>query len=234
MLISELLRQLSYGELSNLSLSNSGDGTILDARVPQLAIYANDGLAQLFSKFQLLQKGLIIELQAGRTIYPLTAEHAYTVDPTEYIIDTVADPFLGDVAKILEVWDEDAEPIRINDKEDQWSVFTPQPHVLQVPYPTAGEPLNIVYQARHPVLVTTGVVATITAQEIDIPFYLEGALRSWIAYRVFSNMNGQDNKIAGQEHFGMYQGICASVEAQDLVNQTVSTTNSRFDDRGFV
>jgi hypothetical protein len=41
MKIVDLFRQLSFGELSNLALGNSGSGTIVDEKQPQLVQYVN-------------------------------------------------------------------------------------------------------------------------------------------------------------------------------------------------
>jgi hypothetical protein len=71
-------------------------------------------------------------------------------------------------------------------------------------------------------------------QEIDLPFTLEGALTAYIAYMVFSHMNGQDNSAKAQEHLSMYDMICGEVTDQDLVSQNGNTTLTKFDKRGFV
>jgi hypothetical protein len=69
---------------------------------------------------------------------------------------------------------------------------------------------------------------------IDIPRTLERALRAYIAYQHYSGMNGQENILRAEKHLATYEAICMEVEANDLVNTSISTTNSKFRKGGWV
>jgi len=234
MKITELFRRLSYGELSNLSISDSGSGVIPEANQPRLVLYTNEGLLRLFSKFILSEKELILEQVEGVRNYPLLYKHAVSSESNEthhYIKDDAGDPFTGDVIRILEVYDECGRRV-LNDQNDCTSLFTPQPDTLQVPVPAAERPLTIIYQARHPKLDDRPT--HIMGQEINIPLYLESALQFYIGWKVFSHMNGQENIIKGQEYLSAYEAICLDVEQRDLANQSFHTSHSKLESRGFV
>lgn len=235
MRIADLFRLLSYGELSNLDLSGEGSGTIKEERQPQLINYINEGLLKLYTRFPLLQKDLIIELQSDILVYPLRLEYAETVGsdvPFPFIKDRPGREFTGDVIKILEVHSSCGSELPLNDKGNPRSLFTPQPDVLQVPYPKAGTAIGVQYQARHPKLLDKG--RGMLLQTIEVPFFLESALQNFVAHKVYSHMNGAENTAKSQEFEVHFERICTEVEQRDTVNQTFGTTQYKLEMRGFV
>lgn len=234
MRIRELFRLLSYGELSNLDLSGEGSGTIKEERQPQLINYINEGLLKLHSRFPLIQKVLIVELQSSISMYPLRYEYAEsTGSDVDYpFIKDIAHPFKGDVIKILEVHSSSGNELPLNDKGNPHSLFTPQPDVLQVPYPTAGASLSVMYQARHETLSSTS--KDFLQQKIDLPFFLESALQNYVAHKVFGHMNGQENTAKSQEFLMLYENSCKEIEQKDLTNESFGTTQHKLEMRGFV
>lgn len=233
MLVSKLLENLSYGELSNLSLSGEGSGEILEAKRPKIIKYANDGLLRLFSRFVLDYNELLLEQQSFITDYRLTRNHSSSnterpVDAVPYILDTAAQPFREDIIKIIDAYGVGGHQYPLNDSEKPNSLFTPQPTTLQVPYPVQGALLSVIYQAKHVELAPDDLTA-----EIDLPEVLHEALSAYIAYKVFSHMNGQENAVKAAEHLANYESICGSVIENDLVNSSRSTTNERFQRGGW-
>ena len=232
MKVEDLFSRLSYGELSNLSIGNEGRGSIRTEDIPKVMAHVNDGLLRIYSRFVLVTKQLLIEQVRHITNYHLILKYAESSGsdvPWPYIKDLPDEPFKGDVIKILEVHDSLGHEFVLNDKDDPRSLLTPAPVVLQVPDPKAGISLAVQYQARHDILNNEDI-----EQEIDIPFVLEGALQSFVAYKIFSHMNGQDNQVKSQEHLNTYDGICVDVEARDLVNATFATSHHKLEERGFV
>lgn len=235
MKIKDLLSTLSRGELSNLSMSNEGSGEIVEAQQPKIIDYTNDGLLVIYSRFILSEKTLICEQVQHITQYHMLyqfAESSQSNEAYRYIKDMDKDPFLGDVIKILEVYDSGGYKRVLNESGNSLSLFTPQPHVLQVPVPIAGQALAVQYQARHKPLKLDG--DGFLNQDITIPFTLEGALRSFIAYKTYSHMNGPENKASAQEFFNTYDTLCRDIEEKDMVNNTSTTVNEKLEERGFV
>ncbi|MEQ1950937.1 hypothetical protein [Mesorhizobium sp. CN2-181] len=235
MKIADLFRRLSYGQLSNLSISNNGSGEIVEAKHPQMIQYANEALLNLYTRFVLKEKNLLIQQVEGITSYHLERKFAETSGsdaPHRYIKDLPDEPFMGDSIRILAVYDEFGRKMRLNDQEDPASLFTPSLNELQIPRPEHGRPLGITYQARHPELDDRP--GKIINQEIILPFIFEAPLQNFIGYLTYCHMNGQENIVKGQEYLGAYEAKCVEVEQRDLVNQTFHTSQDKLDDRGFV
>lgn len=236
MKVAELFERLSYGELSNLAISEEGSGSIKEASKPKLILYANDGLLSLFSRYILKERQLILETLQHITNYHFKKKYAEIAgndlgEPYKYIKDLPNEPFEEDVIKVLEVFDSSGQPRPLNDKENRLSLYTPQPDSLHVPLPVSGQALGVLYQARHPKLEDKG--GNVLDQYIDIPFFLEGALQAYVASKVFSHMEGQDNKITSVEHMTTYESKCAELETKDLINTTHHTSHQKLERRGF-
>lgn len=234
MKITELFRRLSFGELSNLAVSNN-DGTLVEEKHPQIIQYVNEGLLRLHSRFLLYEKNLLLEQYSHIINYHLIkkfSEHAGSNTHHPYIKDLPDEPFQDDVIKILAVHNEFGTQLPLNDKDNPYSMFTPQPDILQIPFPQERRPLAVTYQARHPILDDRE--GHILSQEIDIPFSLEGALQSFVGYKTYSHMNGQENIVKGQENMAAYEAICTEIQDRDLVSQSFHTSFFKLELRGFV
>lgn len=234
--LSELCEKLSYGELSNLAMANEGDGTIIEAARPKIVLHLNEALLDLHSKYVLNEKVLILQVDSDIPEYKLLRRYAASYEPGEdeinepirYIRDSTSDPFLEDVIKVLSVFDSCARKLPLNDEGDPHSIFTPKYNVIQVPCSCTERQLAVSFQARHP------KVLNYFEEEIEIPDILLGALTSYIAYKVFSHVNSQDSSLKAQEYLATYAARCADVTEKDLVNSSVSTSNTRFTQRGWV
>ena len=235
MKVSELFRKLSFGELSNLSLANSGDGTIALDKHPKLIGYVNDGLMSLYSRFVLRENDVLLRLVVPRRNYELNSRYSL-INPTPtpgddlYIDDSVERPFQNDVLKITAVYDGAGQLLPLNDPDSAYSMFTPQPAVLQVPKPATGAILAVVYQASPLPIPDDDDLTT----EIMLPPVLDKALQSYVAAMVFSHMGGQENTAKGAEHLAIYEAVCSQVEQGDLVNNSMSSTNTRFAKGGWI
>jgi hypothetical protein len=228
MLVRQLFKELSLGELSNLSLSAEGTGVIVKEKQEKILLYAQDALTKLYGRFLLSEKSIVVQTRADVTVYPLELRYAVsqnTPDLTAHIIDTEADPFLGDLIKVLSVVDSEGNYVALNDGEALLSVFTPSPSLLRVPEP--GPAYILSYQANHAELVDD-------ASEIILPGVLEPALKSFIAGKVYGHMNGQDNAVLAQNHMAEFEGVCLDVTDRDLVNSSTAQTSSRFQRNGWV
>lgn len=234
MKVEDLFKQLSHGELRNLSMANEGNGTIRTSDIPALTDYTNDGLTSLYTRFCLRERDLLIEQKIHITNYHLLSRFSASNpdrEPTDYgyIIDLPNDPYMDDAIKILAVFDQNGRERPLNDSEHLMSFFTPYPTVLQIPAPVGGEPIGVHYQAKHPVLEYGVLTST-----IDLPAVLQPALKSYVAHKVYLHMNTQENSAKAQEHFASYEAICVQVEGKDAANMSSSTTNTNFERNGWV
>lgn len=235
MRLSDLYTMLSYGELSNLAISNEGSGEITEAGKPRIVLYANEALTRLYSEFLIREKEVMILMYRDITFYHLSTRFAVVageeaaLESRRYLLDLPEEPFEDDVIKILTVYNSHAKRLPLNDAEQAGSVFTPQPTILQVPFPVEGMALTVSYQANHSKLEVDR-----PGQRIDLPDALNGAFTAFIAYKVFSHMNTAESTAKANEHLEIYQAIVQQTKDMDLVNASVSGTTHVFEKRGFV
>ncbi len=237
MTLAELFKRLSYGELSNLSISGEGSGTIIEGGRQKILVHLNDALTVLFTRFILNEKSLIVKMLEGKTQYYLrpefAASNAEELDETyPYIMDSVAHPYTGDLIRILGVSDDNGYDLPLNDRTHKNSVFSPQPGLLEVPNPDCSLYLALTYQAKHDAIVYENEESLEAV--IDIPLVLEQALTAYIGWKIFSNMNTQESLVKSQELFQHYEARCVEAENKDLMTISNSATNIKFYNRGWV
>lgn len=234
--LTQLFRELSYGELANLSLGNDGNGTIRAADQPRIIQFANEALLRLYTRFILKENDVLVELVDWITNYHLLGKFAESQAATSpqdtlYIKDLMRETFTEDVIRILTVVDSFGVTLPLNDPEHIDSVFTPQGNVLQVPNPVGGTALSVLYQAKHPTL--SNAAPLVLTQEIVLPEVLWEAFRAYIAHRVYTGINTQEAVGIAQTHFARYEAICQDVVDKDLVSTSLTSTNARFNKNGW-
>lgn len=232
MKVSDLLRDLALGELSNLALSETG--SVATERIPQIVLYANEALYRIYTRFCLKEQDLVLALHGHIPYYHFLPRFTYSRheeygEKFPYIMDTAADPFMEDVVKVLTVYDSYGQRLPVNDAELPNSVFTPQPNMLFIPNPSRANRLVVTYQAAHPKLSHEAL-----EDEIELPAHLISSLKAYIAFMHYNNLNTQEGQAIASGHLAKYESECTEVLNQDLVSTSVITTNTRFEKRGFV
>ncbi len=234
MRLNDWLDSMSINELSNLWIGEEGqlNGFNYKNRRKIVSIM-NQGLKALSSRFILVQKEMFIKTYPHITFYYLRPEYSQQSDsdrPTKYIQDKHCERYLGDIIKVLEVWNVAGLSYPINDPSDPTSLFTPQFDCLQIPRPDDTTVVSVIYQAYHPLIVD----APDGCRDINLPPYLEKALTNYICGEVYSGMNGQENVAKGQEFMQKYENICGEVEQKDLVASSMVPLNPKLEMRGFI
>lgn len=236
MKLQELFRTLSYGELSNLSMSGEGSGTITAEAQPKLIVAVNAALKDMFGRLVLLEKELLIKSLDWKNLYYLRKEHAM-MDPSnelKYILDTPKNPFTNDLVKVLHVRNECGDILPMNDAEQWASVFTPHFDSLQLTHPGAGQVFSVGYQALHPkILDTMDTADAVLNQEIRIPPLFEEMLRLKVAYGIFSAMSGQEMSLKAQSLEMAYEGKFIEIDQKNMIGDSGHDTNVKIYQRGF-
>lgn len=231
MQLNDLFANLSYGPLANLALGNEGAGLVSSAQETRIVTFANKALLALYKRFPIFEKEVIIVTQDGKTLYPLERIYAQT-DATEvphkHIVDSVADPFIEDVLRIQRIYDDFKNDVPINDSGDCFSIFTPSMTTLQIPDAGEGDIYYVIYQAE-PVKLVPGDMT----QEIPVPPALEDALEAYVAYQVYSPMNGQEHVARAAEYLARYEMLCDEVERRDSVRSSLIDSQDKFCERGW-
>ncbi|MGQ0565597.1 MAG: hypothetical protein ACT4OK_11070 [Gemmobacter sp.] len=234
MTLDQLFSRLSLGVLSNLSIGSEGQGMIPSQHHRRVAMMVDNALTQLYSRFNLLEREMVIRIYGSWTEYPFEKKYADT-DPTvgpKFIEDSLANPFTEDVMKILEIFNEWGEEVVMNDPGDPTSLFTPNSRLLLVPTPVDGDCYHLLYQAYHPKLALS--VPVQLSQPILAPAVLVPAIEHHVAYQVFSAINGMENASKAGEHLGRFEMICSEAETRDQATTSLVQTHSKLEDRGFV
>lgn len=230
------LFNLSMGVLNNTMYSRAWkDGVGIEALVPLI----EEGLTRLYSRFILREKHVIIEMRVGTTFYHFKRMFSVTgADPIQvpypYIMDLPGESFVEDVIKILSVHDTQNVLRPLNDPNQINSVFTPQPDILQNPYPRELEALMVTYQAGpEPLYTLNGDGNVELVGEFYLPPVLVPALANYVAYMVYSRINTAESSAKAASHLQIYEMICKDAEMFDLVNNSKSSTNLRFGQNGW-
>ncbi len=238
MKLTELFTKLALAELQGSK--HVEDGAVLETSKAKLTLFVNDALIKLYTRFVLKKSELLLEMNEWTTNYHLIPRFAVQYvpeseeddEPIRYILDLPLEPQKDDVLRVLSVFDSNGKELPLNDQNKFGSVFTPEDKVLQVPSPEAEKSLAVTYQARHQELVYSDDDEW-EDPEVKFPWHLDEALRSYVAYKVFSGTNSDKSNPKAQEMLALYEGICSDNEAKDISSQSAHPTNTKFEDRGF-
>ncbi len=232
--LQECLDVLARGKLSNLSLVSNGK--VLEEAIPKVVDAINESLLRLHTQLPIKENSLIVELYEGRTEYPLTSEHSVRnakgsiYDGFDYyIMDTEANPFVDDILVIQEVWDDLDRERPLNDPIHPLAVFTPEPNFISVNYSPDVRVLNVIYRAKHIILTPDNFT-----DKVDIPSNLIGALLSYTAYLLYSDLNTEIAVQNSQKYFAEYQNIIQEVIQNGTIAPDKLANGIKFFNRGWV
>lgn len=248
MKLTEILTQLSYGEFHLTNIGNSGEGTITDANYDRLVSTVNLGLASLYTRFPIKMDSLVLQLVAGKELYPIERKFAVTaltsLEPVKYIVDTVDHQYTNNWMKLLRVTTDLDEVLNLNDITDEYSITTPGISVVRVPLSIVNQgndlpdwlhtsTLKLDYRASHPVLPKGAGGYRPETVEVDLPYeYLE-ALLYFIAGRLMTPTGLVDNFSAGNNYTAKYEKACAVLE-RDNIRVDQGSMPDRIRNKGWV
>lgn len=224
MLLSDIFEHLTYGELSTLEIGGlKTGGEIAVSNYPQVISFINLGLVDLYKKFLISEKNVVLELFDHITEYNLKYEHAQSnpdpIDPeiTRYIADTGFEkPFEEDVLQIHSAYDVNFEEIPLNDMNQRASIFTISDDIVQIPYPGQGTFIDLIYHA-YPVKTPLNTTDPDT-YEVRLPLQFLAALLAYVGYRAHIALPAGDASKAS-EHFARYTGMCNEIRLLGTFNK---------------
>jgi hypothetical protein len=240
--LDDVLRDLTYGEFSQLNLGNFLPDEHENEPDPkayaQLCSWINLGLKAIYSEFWLATEEIEIQLYEAIGTYVISTDYSVTqgTQPTLYLIDSVSVPFTDNCLKIESVYDEEGNELPLNDDNyydeegNPFSLYTPTYRELQVPWPNSYNTLAVQFRASHPKITYTSGMDP-AAIEVKIPHQLHEALLWYIASRGFGSLGG-DQGAEGNDYYRKYQARVAEVKEQGLYIQT-EPSNARFEDNGW-
>lgn len=232
MKLNELMLELATGELSNLAFAKTG--VIAPEAHVKVINAINVALNDIFSRVALAEKEVLVETLDWKNLYFIRKEHA-RMDPTpgfiKYILDTPANPFLGDLVKVLGVTNEVGDPLPMNDAQQWASIFLPSFDSVQFNHPGAKQVFSVQYQALHAKLFTSG--DGYLNQEIRVPPVLMDMVKLKTAATILAPMGGQTESTKSQMLDASYEARHNSLVLKNDVGDTGVNTNVKAMLRGY-
>lgn len=234
MKLQEVFNQLTYGELSQLSIGGGEAGVIDPSNYNRVLAHINLGLTALYKRFNLKQGRITVELDPARTEYPLNNRFAVSnrnsKEVNRYIKDTSAVPFKGDILKVERVLAESGFEFNLNMVDDKLAMATPTASVLRVPQAILVPPddlpqemrtstLEITYRANHPLMVIDLEdmdADDVAAIELELPDTHLEPLLLFVAARAHTPLGMQQEGGAGNNWFQKYEMACQEIEDRGL------------------
>lgn len=236
MLLSEVLDQLTYGELSQLAVSGFDDDSKQFTNYAAIVGHINLGLTELHKRFPLREKEVIVRQQANIQNYILHSSHSvYSTSVPKrqrYIHDSKFEPFIDDILVIDRVYNEIGTEIPLNtnieygENEALNTRFVPYfggypDHFAQsaqtlnyntvqiLPHPIPENNFLVVYRANHPKILANGLLPS--EVEIEISPVLLEPLVYYIGARIMGNMTGA----------GLQDGMSYTQKFEQAVQQII-------------
>lgn len=238
LLTSEIIRRLALGELSNLKIAEAGDGTLNAAGLQQVLVHLNHALTDLFTRFILNKKELIINTDITITHYYLRYQFAQSNDASaeliKYLDDSACEDWDGRVGKILDVYDEFGRKLYINKEQEPLSIFTPVYDCVQITANHTSTNFYVIFQAMHPAVNYDTTPDPDTDTVINIPPALENALVLLTASKVYGDKNGEQNLVKSAQLHQEYETALLLSEFRDTNSASENMSNGKLDVNGFV
>jgi len=238
MILRSILKDLTYGELQGLKIGNLLAGEAESEPDPhqyeQIISYINLGMTEIYKRFFLKSREIYVQQHEEISTYLLHSDYSLAntassiAESERYIIDTAADPFLDDILKVEEVYDEEGVKIPLNDITEDLSIYTPTFRSIQVPYPDDEVTVSVQYRANHP-----RITADVTTDADDIEVHIPNSLYEALLYFVGSRAHRATNVEKSADYWQMFKRSVDDVERLGLEVQG-EPGDWRFDDHGWV
>lgn len=233
MLLTEFIEELGNGELDGVNLGHNDETGVSGFNNPKLVTYINSGLVDLYTRFPLKTREVIIRQYTAVTMYRLSKEFAQTNTesdvPHKYIEDTEAVPFVDRILKIDEVYTGEGCKLPINNPMDCNSVFTPSIDTVQIPNPEHPRVNSVIYRAAPIKLLAK----CDHEQVIELPLVLIQALKTFVTAKVYSEKMDQLSTIKAGNYLMQYNDACRLVEQHGLTLDN-NTPNTRLERNGWI
>lgn len=229
MTLDDLFKDLSFGPAANLALMGEGSGITPETSYPRVINAINASLTELYTRFQIRQKTIVVRAIEGRYLYPLEKIHAFTdVTPgiDKFIMDSVDAPFVGDILQIQLVSGAFGELTSINDRNaSSRTVFIPSASTLQLVDPGFDEEFMVEYRAGHPKLALE--TTNLASIKVDVPQVYLPAFLEHVAGKIYQSLNGAENTAKGIEHLQEFERLCGNHEIRNTDASHQSSSNER-------
>ena len=226
MKLEHILDTIKYGELATTSWEDKD---------PQIINFINLGLIQLYSRFPISEKQVLIQQYPQISLYRLSREFARTnvtsPMPHKYILDTPFEPFMNDVMFITDICSERGVPIPLNDTNDPRSYFLTSFDTLQIPNANEHETTFITYRAKPKYINPEHFSLD---DNVYLPECLLEALTSFVGFKAIQSIGGAENIQLSQAYYERFNQLCTNAITDNVLGNNVSPTNIKPGIRGYV
>ena len=238
MKLSDILDQLSHGELSQVHVGGSDQCGVTEENRGTIVSHINMGLTELHKRFVLREGRFKIKVIPGKFTYLLDKKHSESnegSDSPEKFIKDADDPFENDLFKVERVYDEKNHELALNDKDNELSLRTPSYNMLVIPdhKEFEAEELTVVYRANHPLLDFDDTVYPPEMVDVDLPMSHLEALLFYVAARVINPMGASGEFHEGNNYTSKFERAVQQLHAMNYRVDTQSS-NTRFERNGWV
>lgn len=222
MKLDTIFNDLVYGELSAHAVAMNGQ--IEDKDKPKIIAHINAVLTELYSRFPLLTKELVVIQNSAVTEYHLHSDYAVSntesKKPIKYILDTDEAPFKDDLLRIENIFDETGDCLLINSDSACKIALTPAQDVMEIPNPVDTNALFVIYRAKHPLV-------TLDTTELLLPEQFRTALLAYVASRVYAGGTAQEHASLSMALYQKYELFCVQQELYGMVNKHETSLNKK-------
>jgi hypothetical protein len=262
MLLSDLLDQLTYGELTQLEYGGVDDEGMVSDNYKRVIPHINLGLSELHKRFLLRAEEIIIDCEDHISTYHLTREYARTnetsTQPYKYIHDSIFEPFQDNVLKIEKVFNENGKELFLNTKGavshiggnntgklrvgetplfgmDVGSAFwgVHTPSFNTVQIPFPMETNSLLVEYRADHPRINVKDLDPSSTEVEIPSYLLEALLQYVSARAYTSLGGEGGAQQGMTFMAKFEASVAKAEQLGLVNIDIPI-NQKLEVNGWV
>lgn len=219
MFLNEVHEQLCSAELSMLF---EGEGATLSAAsLPKINSIIQAGINDLNKKFSVREKEILVRISDDISVYELIpANTVSSGNPKGFILDSVQDPYLGDLMSIIKVSDDRGEELRLNaDTSKNRGIYTPAYNTIKLDPKSIKGDMLIKYKARIKPMDLSGSPKN---TYIDLPDHFLNALVLYVASRRY-NPKGAETIGRGMFHEGNNYWSKYTEECNDLKANLAST-----------
>lgn len=237
MKLSFLLEQLSQGEFRQMALGGSEYSGILPENYHKVIPHINMGMIELHKRFNLKTKTVLIQQYEHISTYHLDPRYALTNTAStaspKYIVDTLYEPFVdkNEVICIERVLDENGSEYVLNDPQHPYSIFTPTPLSIQIPFNDGDNAMSIEYRAMPNVLSST--ISNVEDQEVEIPITYLQPLLLFIAGRYLTTTGNLEQEQSGMAFLARYEAACVDIHNGGLTI-SINASNQKFEKNGWI
>jgi hypothetical protein len=209
MRVDDLIQMAQNSELRTLAVAQ-------DEKV--VIGYINLGLVELYKRFPVETKEVLITLEGDSEIYILPEDCMYLI---------------AAYGEIPEYTDMLVNELPINEENNPLSINTIAWNKIQVPASIEGQVISLIYAASPELIRYDEETGAHNYQDIPLPASLIEALLHYVGYRAHAAVDG-NIQADNSTHYTRFEASCGRVESLGTFTRDDLCMSSRVSDRGFV